>query len=527
MKPNKVLFEQEARDALAQGADILAKAVTSTYGPRSHNVAVYDFPSPIIYHDGVSVARPIMLKDPFQDMGVQLIKQAASKTNDEAGDGTTTATLLANVLIQEGIKLISGGVKDGTFSSVVNPMEVREKLLAESDKIVEKLVAQAKQIKGKKKIQEVANISAQDEAIGKIVAEAIDKVGETGIIMVEEGSSYDDEIELQNGMEITNGHISPLFVTDPHRMTTEYDDGYLLITDKTISDPHEIAPIIDKVQKDGGKPLVIIADDIIGPALQTMVLTKIRNGAKLVAIKAPEYAERRKEVLEDIAVLTGGLVVTSDTQELKDVTIGDLGRFKKIRCDAHRSEIRPKNIDKEELDERIEAIKEAIDLAPNDFIQKRHRERLANLSQSVAVIRVGGGSGTEIDERKERFIDAVSATRAAMSEGIIAGGGVVLHKIADDYRNSDDAVDELLVHMLEAPRRKILENAGLNPDTIPVTGYDVKKKEPVDPIKAGIVDPVKVTRLAVKNAISVAAMILTTNTLIADDEDNNLEQKQD
>jgi chaperonin GroEL len=524
MKNNKIIFDHEARQKLAEGADILAHAVTSTYGPRSYNVAINDFPAPYIVHDGVTVARPIKLKDAFLDMGAQLLKQAASKTNDEAGDGTTTATLLANVLIQEGVKLLQDGVKDGVFGEVINPMELRERILERSTEIAQELVKCAVPIKGQKKIKEVAYISAQDRQIGNMVAEAIGKVGSEGIIMYEDGTSPEDELVLQSGMEINNGYLSPLFVTDPHRMIAEYEDGYVLITDTVIADATKLAPIIDRVQKDGGKPLVVIADDIVGAAIQTMIATKLRNGMKLLAVKAPEYAERRKEVLEDLAVLLGAVVVTHDTHSLEDVTIGDLGRFKKFKSDAHRSEVLPKDIDQEDVDERVESIKEAMDKAPNQFVRERHRERLANLSQSVAVIHVGGGSKTEMDERTERFIDAINATRAAIAEGIIPGGGITLHNIAEKYIDSVDQVDQLIVKMLQAPRRKILENAGLDPDKIPAFGYDVRNRIEVDPVKAGIIDPVKVTRLAVQNAMSVAAMLLTTNTLIAEDEDANVQQ---
>src|SRR5581483_3083817 len=535
-------FKKEAREKLAAGADKLAQAVVSTLGPRSRNVALNrSYPAPLILHDGVSIAKEIQLRDPFEDMGAVLLRVAASKTNDLAGDGTTTATLLGNTLIQEGFKLTEGGVVEGVITGKINPMKLREDLMAYADIIIKKLEEKTIPVKKKEEYQQVATISSASPEIGKLVADALEKVGKEGVIMIEDSNSFESALEFQEGMEFENGFLSPYFATDPDKMIAEYKDGYVLMTDKKISDPMEIVNIADQVIKDANKPLLIIADDVVGAALQSLVLTKLRINAGLVAVIAPEFGERRKEMLEDIAVLTGGNVIAKDLdKKLPDVKLGELGRFRSIKVSKTNTSIKPINPDAEEITERVNAIKTQIDAEENAFKKERLEYRLSKLSQGVAIITVGGGSASEIKEKRERVIDAVNATKAAMADGIVAGGGIALLEIAEELSRDakkDDLAFKLVYQAITAPFRTIIENAGENPDSVlkhmaalegtnvENRGYDIVGRKVGDMIKMGITDPVKVTKLAIRHSFSVASMMLTTDTLVTDPyEDDNKKQ---
>jgi chaperonin GroEL len=526
MRKQAILYKDEARQKLIAGAEKLSHAVISTLGPRSKNVAIAKEPVPIIVHDGVTVARGINLKDKFEDIGAQLIKEASAKTNDIAGDGTTTATLIAYTLIKSGMKAIRENISDGVFSETVNAMELREGLLHYADEICDHLDTLSEEISSYEKTKQIASISAQNKKIGESVAKALKIVGKDGVVMVEEGSSFIDEIDVQEGMELDNGFLSPYFITDPSQMLCEYEDGYILITDHIISEPSQIVKIINLARKDNNKPLLIIAGDIVGSALHTMVLSKLKAQYNLVGIVAPEFGERRREVLEDIAILTGGEVISYElNRTLEDVYIKDLGRFDKLRVDFRKTIITPHNPDKDEVEKRLNSIREIVKREQNTFIKKKHRERLARLSMKVALIKVGGGSESEMRERKERFIDAVHATKAGLAEGIVCGGGVALLQVITMLKGKHKGLD-LILEALQSPYKTILENAGI--DFVELTDSEVKKgigvdvltKEKVDMKKSGIIDPVKVTKLAIRHGISVASMILTTDTLIADEEDN-------
>lgn len=529
-----VLSGVEARRKLASGADQLAKAVVSTLGPRSRNVALnMAYPAPKILHDGVSIAKDFRLKDPFEDMGAVLLKEAASKTNDLAGDGTTTATLLGNTLIQEGFKLIEGGVVDGVITGKVNPMEMRDELMEYSELILSILSKKAKKLENKKEYQQVAQISSASEEIGKLVADAIERVGKDGVIMVEESAAFDSYLQFQEGMEFSNGYLSPYFMTDSDKEICEYEDGYVLLTDYRIADASFLVPVLDKVMQDGNKPLLIIADDVEGPALAALVATKLHSKiqARAVAVVAPEFAERRKQVLEDIAVLTGGNVISKDLkQKLEDIQLKDLGRLRSIRVSKTHTTIVPQFPDAEEVQERVAAIKTQIDEEVNPLKKQWLQDRLANLSQSVAVINVGGASKNEIDDKKERVIDAVNAAKAALAEGVIPGGGIALYEVAELLGKpiGDERILNLVKQVLTAPFVTLVENAGKDvakvmdlinvlPNSVKNKGYDLVTKRAGDMYYMGILDPVKVTKLAVRHSFSIAANVLTTETLISDD----------
>lgn len=531
MKAKTILYGAEARKKLASGVEQVARAVASTMGPRSKNVAINRPYLPHVVHDGVTVARSIKLVDPFEDMGAQLIKEAAGNTNDEAGDGTTTATVLANTLVQEGLKLTEGGIDDrGVIRSSINAMELKDELIAYSEKITTELDKLSKPVTTSEEIKQVATVSAQNEKIGEMVATAIEKVGKEGLVMIEEANSFDDSIEYQEGIDWDNGFLSPYFITDTGRMIAEYSDGYILITDKVISDPNDLIPIIEKIRKLDNKPLLIVADSIVGSALQTLALSKVNAQYNLVAVSAPEFGDRRKEVLEDLAILTDGVVISNDlNKQLKDVQLYELGRFRKLVVDFKKTELTPLNPDSDEIAERVKTIKEIIAREENSFNKERQQARLAKFTQGVAIISVGGGSVAEIQERKERYIDAVHATKCAIAEGIVSGGGVALIQVAEALENDSD-VFGLVRKFLYAPRKTIIDNAGGEVEAVGDAkkgmGYDVVSKKVVNMIKAGIIDPVKVTKLAVKNAISVASMILTTETLISEKEEDEKDKHE-
>lgn len=528
----KIIYDEEARTKLASGADQLARAVVATLGPRSRNVTINQpWPAPWTIHDGVNVARQIRLENPFEDMGAVLLREAATKTNELAGDGTTTATLLANTLIQEGMKLIKSGVDEkGAIRAASNPMVLRDELFNYSDIILGKLDEMKREIKTDDDIKSIATISSANPEIGDLVAQAVQKVGKDGIILVEEAEGFDTTLEMQEGMTFDNGYLSIGFVTDPGRMIVDYQDAYILLTDLTISDPNQIVPIIEKVTKEGNnkKALLIIANDVIGAALMAMVQTKLRLGTPLVAVVAPEFADRRREMLEDIAILTGGVVITHDgAKSLTEVELSDLGRARNIFVTQTHTSITPSYPDPEEIKERVDSLRKQIAEEENSFRKDRLQERLAKLSEGVAIISVGGATQSEIKEKKERIIDAVHATKAAIAEGIVVGGGMALRQIISEIGTLEaknlDALS-LIVKMLEAPFKQILLNSGENPDEIEklldgkseTMGYNVVTREVVDMFKEGLIDPVKVTKMAVKNAISCAATMLTTNVLITD-----------
>ncbi len=524
----QIIYSDEARQKLLSGVNKLADAVSTTLGPKGRNVAIdKKWGAPNVIHDGVSVAKEIELKDPFENMGAQLVKEAASKTADVAGDGTTTATVLAQAIVEEGIKNITAGA---------NPMLLKKGLEVACEAVVDFIKSKAKtiNIKNHAEISQIAIISAGDEAIGKQVAEALQKVGKDGVVSVEEGRGLSTEIEYKEGMEFDKGYASPYFVTNPDKMEADIEDPYILITDKKISNIQEFLPFLENFAKTS-KNLVIIADEIEGEALALLVVNKLKGVFNSIAVKAPGFGDRRKEMLEDIAILTGGKVISEDTgTKFESVTIDDLGRADKVWADKENTRIIGGKGNKTALNTRIAQIKKQIELTTSDFDKEKLQERLAKLSGGVAVINVGAATEVEMKEKKERVIDAVAATKAALEEGVVAGGGVVLLeaiKVLDPKLlkhisgDSDQATGvNILRKALESPTRKLAENAGINGDVVidninkQEAGYglNVLTNDYVDMFREGIIDPVKVTRSAVQNAVSVATMILTTEALVTD-----------
>ncbi|MFH1186865.1 MAG: chaperonin GroEL [Candidatus Levyibacteriota bacterium] len=528
----QIKYSQEARELLIKGIDQLADAVAITLGPKGRNVALdKKWGAPSVIHDGVSVAKEIELKDPFQNMGAQLVKEAASKTADVAGDGTTTSTILTRAIVKEGVKMITANA---------NPMIMRKGLDRASKIVVEELLKMKKELK-QSDWANVATISAGDEELGNLIAEALKKVGKDGIITVEEGKGLSTEIEYKEGMEFDKGYASSYFVTNPDRMEAEIGDPYILITDKKISALNELLPFLENLVK-VSKNLVIIADEIEGEALATLVVNKLRGTFNTIAIKAPGFGDRRKEMLEDIAILTGGTVISDDTgRKFDSVTIEDCGRADKIWSDKENTRIIGGKGGQKILSARIAQIKTAINKATSDFDKEKLQERLAKLAGGVAVINVGAATEVELKDKKERVNDAVAATKAALEEGIVPGGAVALLDISKrmdtkDLENAKAARDEIIGFeivkaALEAPFVQLMQNAGLDAGQLITKareasahgqGFNVLKTDsvetatPVDMLKEGIIDPVKVVRTAVQNAISVATMILTTEALITD-----------
>lgn len=528
----QIKYGAQARELLKQGVDELADAVATTLGPKGRNVALdKKWGAPNVIHDGVTVAKEIELEDPFKNMGAQLVKEAASKTADVAGDGTTTATILARTIVDEGILRITAGA---------NPMIMRRGLEKAGDFVVEELKKMAKAIKPGD-IANVATISAGNPELGNLIAEALNKVGKDGVVTVEEGRGLDTEIEYKEGMEFDKGYASSYFVTNPDKMEAEIEDPYILITDKKISALNELLPFLENLVK-VSKNLVIIADEIEGEALATLVVNKLRGTFNTLAIKAPGFGDRRKEMLEDIAILTGGTVISEDTgRKFDSVTIEDCGRADKVWADKENARIIGGKGDKKVLQSRIAQVRGAIETTTSEFDREKLQERLAKLAGGVAVINVGAATEVELKDKKERVNDAVSATKAALEEGIVPGGAVALLDIATrmtikDLENAKATRDEifgfeLVKNALEAPFKKLIENAGLDSGQLIAKakevsasgqGFDVlaldsvENAKPTDMLKAGIVDPLKVVRTAVQNAISVATMILTTEALITD-----------
>ena len=524
----KLIYSSEAREKLLSGVNQLTNAVATTLGPKGRNVALdKKWGAPNVVHDGVTVAKEIELKDAFENMGAQLVKEAASKTADVAGDGTTTATVLAQAIVEEGIKNITAGA---------NPMLLKKGLEDARDAVVDFIKSKAKtiNIKNHAEISQIAIISAGDEIIGKQVAEALQKVGKDGVVSVEEGRGLSTEIEYKEGMEFDKGYASPYFVTNPEKMEAEIEDPYILITDKKIANIQEFLPFLENFAKTS-KNLVIIADEIEGEALALLVVNKLKGVFNSLAVKAPGFGDRRKEMLEDIAVLTGGKVISEDTgTKFESVTLEDLGRADKVWSDKENTRIIGGKGSSTDLNARIAQVKKQIELATSDFDKEKLQERLAKLSGGVAVINVGAATEVEMKEKKERVIDAVAATKAALEEGVVAGGGVVLleaSKVLDSKLLKNVAGDSdqttgvnILRKALESPTRKLAENAGINGDVVidninrQEAGYglNVLTNDYVDMFKEGIIDPVKVTRSAVQNAVSVATMILTTEALVTD-----------
>ena len=528
MTAKQLIFSEDARRKLKRGIDTVATAVSTTLGPKGRNVAIdKKFGAPTITHDGVTVAKEIELEDPYENMGAQLFKEAAIKTNDIAGDGTTTATVLAQHMVHEGLKNVAAGA---------NPMLLKQGIEIGTQALANKIRSMAISIDSFDEIASVASISAQDPEIGKLIATVMDKVGNNGVITVEESKALEFETEYVEGMQFDRGYISAYFITDADTMEAVIEDAYILIHDKKISSAQDIIPVLEKLVQIGRKNLVIIAEDVDGEALATLVLNKLRGMINALAIKAPGFGDRRKAMLQDIATLTGGQLITEEMgRKLDTVQISDLGRAGKVVSTKDDTTIVDGKGDEKEINGRVEQIKVEIDRSTSDYDKEKLQERLAKLSGGVAIIRVGAATEVELKEKKHRVEDALSATRAAVEEGIVPGGGVAL-------LNALPALDEvttpagdittgvnILRVALEAPMRKIAENAGMNGDVIiqnvrrmqdekgdPQLGYNVMTGEYLNMVKAGIIDPAKVTRGALENAASIAAMILTTEALVTD-----------
>ncbi|MGI6188900.1 MAG: chaperonin GroEL [Clostridiales bacterium] len=518
----QLTYSEEARRALERGINKLADTVKITLGPRGRNVVLdKKFGSPQIVNDGVTIAKEIELEDPYENMGAQLVKEVATKTNDVAGDGTTTATLLAQAIIREGLKNVAAGA---------NPMLLRKGIQAAVDTAVESLRNLSKPIENKEAIAQVASISADDETIGKLISDAMEKVGNDGVITVEESRSLLTELDIVEGMQFDRGYISPYMVTDTEKMIAELDEPYILITDKKISNVQDLLPVLEQIVQQG-KKLLIIAEDIEGEALATLVVNKLRGTFISVGVKAPGFGDRRKAMLQDIAILTNGTVISEEVGlDLKEATIDMLGRANRVTVDKENTTIVGGAGDTAEIKNRIASIKAQIEETTSDYDREKLQERLAKLAGGVAVIKVGAATETEMKEKKLRIEDALNATRAAVEEGIVPGGGVALIKAIEDVEKLKAEGDELtginiVKRALEEPLRQIAINAGLEGSVVAEKvkassdkyfGFDALKGEYGDMVAKGIIDPTKVTRSALQNAASIASMILTTESLVAD-----------
>lgn len=522
-----ILFGEEARRAMQRGVDKLADTVKITLGPKGRNVILdKKFGSPLITNDGVTIAREIELEDPYENMGAQLVKEVATKTNDVAGDGTTTATLLAQAIIREGLRNVTAGA---------NPMQIRTGIKMAVDKAVEEIKKSSKPVNGKEDIARVAAISASDEEIGTLIAGAMEKVGNEGVITVEESKSMGTELDVVEGMQFDRGYLSAYMVTDAEKMEANLEEPYILITDKKITNIQDILPILEQIVKEGRK-LLIIAEDIEGEALGTLVVNKLRGTFTCVAVKAPGFGDRRKEMLQDIAILTGGEVICEELgRELKDVTVDMLGKAESVKITKENTTIVNGKGEKNSIHDRVAQIKKQIEDTTSDFDREKLQERLAKLAGGVAVIKVGAATETELKEKKLRIEDALAATKAAVEEGIVPGGGTVyinaileIAKLASDIPDVQVGIN-IIKRALEEPLRQIATNAGAEASVIiekvrasaGETGYDALRGEMVNMIKAGIVDPTKVVRSALQNAASVAATFLTTEVAVADIPEKN------
>ena len=518
----EIKYGTEARTALGAGVDKLANTVRVTLGPKGRNVVLdKSYGAPLITNDGVTIAKEIELEDAFENMGAQLVKEVATKTNDVAGDGTTTATVLAQAMIQEGMKNLEAGA---------NPIVLRRGMKKATDKAVESILAMSSKVKGKDQIAKVAAISASDDEVGTMVADAMEKVSKDGVITIEESKTMKTELDLVEGMQFDRGYLSAYMCTDMDKMEANLDDPYILITDKKISNIQEILPILEQIVKMGAR-LLIIAEDVEGEALTTLIVNKLRGTFNVVAVKAPGYGDRRKEMLQDIAILTGGTVISEEVGlELKDATMEQLGRAKSVKVQKENTVIVDGNGSKEMIAARVAQIRKQIGETTSDFDREKLQERLAKLAGGVAVIRVGAATETEMKEAKLRMEDALNATRAAVEEGIIAGGGsayahatVDVQKVVDTLEGDEKTGANLVLKALDAPLFHIVANAGLEGSVIinkvreseEGIGFDALKEEYVDMVKAGILDPAKVTRSALQNATSVASTLLTTESVVA------------
>ncbi|MGM0640973.1 MAG: chaperonin GroEL [Thermotogota bacterium] len=518
-------YGEEARRALERGVNKVADAVKITLGPKGRNVVLEkSWGSPTITNDGVSIAKEIELKDKFEDLGAQLVKEVASKTNDIAGDGTTTATVLAQAMIQEGLKNVAAGA---------NPMLMKHGIETATKKAVEEIRNVSRKLSGKEDIAHVASISANNEEIGNYIAEAMDKVGEDGVITVEDSKSMETQVDFKEGMQFDRGYVSPYFVTDTEKMEVEMKEPYILITDKKISAVKSVVPALEKVAQ-AGKPLVIISEDLEGEALSTLVLNKLRGTLDSAAVKAPGFGDRRKAMLQDIATLTGATVISEEVGlSLEDVTLEDLGTAEVVRIGKDDTTIVGGAGKKEDIEDRVKQIRGQIANTTSDYEKETLQERLAKLAGGVAVIQVGAATETELKEKKHRIEDALSATRAAVEEGMVAGGGVTLlraikavEKAIEKLEGDELIGGKLVLKALDAPVRQISKNAGVEGAIIidkilsnddPAYGYNALKNIYVNMFDAGIIDPTKVTRSAVQNAASIASMLLTTEVLVADE----------
>lgn len=521
----QIIYGEEARKSLQAGIDKLSNTVKITLGPKGRNVVLdKKYGSPLITNDGVTIAKEIELEDPFENMGASLVQEVASKTNDTAGDGTTTAAVLTQALITEGIKNVVAGA---------NPILIKKGIADACDIIVEDLKKSSKKISNSEDIARVATISAADEYIGKLIADAMDKVSSDGVITVEESKTADTTCNVVEGMQFDRGYISPYMATDTEKMEAVLDDAAILITDKKITNIQDLLPLLESLLKEG-KKLFIIAEDIEGEALTTLLLNKLRGTLTCVAVKAPGFGDRRKEMLQDIATLTGGQVITSDLGlELKDTTIDQLGKASQIKVSKENTIIVGGGGDKAKIEERVNVIKEQIKLSKSSFDIEKLKERLAKLSGGVAVLHVGAATETEMKEKKLRIEDALSATKAAVEEGTVAGGGVALLRTKAELEKAIKKADNndiktgiaIVLKAIEAPMRQIATNAGIEGSVIineilknksKTYGFDFAKEDYVDMFEAGIIDPTKVTRSAIENSCSIAGMILTTESLVTD-----------
>ena len=522
----EILFNEEARRALGRGVDQLANAVKVTLGPKGRNVVLdKKFGSPTITNDGVTIARDIELPDPFENMGAQLVKEVATKTNDVAGDGTTTATVLAQAMIQEGMRNVAAGA---------NPMILKKGIETAVKTLVEEIKKRSIKVSGKAEIAQVASVSAADEEIGGLIAEAMEKVGNDGVITVEESKGLQTALNVVEGMQFDRGYISPYMVTDPDRMEAVMDNPYILITDRKISAIADMLPTLEKVVK-VGKELLIIAEDVEGEALATLVVNRLRGTFKAVAVKAPGFGDRRKAMLEDIAILTGGTVITEDMgRKLDSVELTDLGTARQVRITKDETTIIDGVGDKDVIAKRVSQIRAQVEETTSEFDREKLQERLAKLSGGVAVIEVGAATEVEMKDKKLRIEDALNATRAAVEEGIVAGGGTTFIDIIPALNTLEETGDvqtgiNLVKRAVEEPLRQIAYNAGLEgsvvvekvKNTESGIGFNALTEEYIDMVKAGIVDPAKVTRSALQNAASIASLVLTTETIVADKVEEN------
>jgi len=523
-----IKFGEEARRALEAGVNKLANTVKITLGPKGRNVVLdKKFGSPLITNDGVTIAKEIELEDPFENMGAQLVKEVATKTNDVAGDGTTTATLLAQAIIREGLKNLAAGA---------NPIILKKGIEKAVDVAVKGIAEISQKVKGKNDIARVAAVSANDDSIGELIAEAMEKVSNDGVITVEESKTMHTSLEVVEGMQFDRGYVSGYMVTDTEKMEAVLEDPYILITDKKISNVQDLLPILEQIVQQGRK-LAIIAEDVEGEALATLIVNKLRGTFSCVAVKAPGFGDRRKAMLQDIAILTGGQVITEELGlDLKEATLSQLGRAEKIIVQKENTIIVGGKGDEKQIRDRIASIKAQIEETTSDFDREKLQERLAKLSGGVAVIQVGAATETEMKEKKLRIEDALAATRAAVEEGIVPGGGTAfvnvipkVNELIATLEGDEKTGAQIVAKALEEPVKQIAENAGLEGSVIlervknsePGVGFNALKEEYVNMLEAGIVDPAKVTRSALQNAASVAAMVLTTESLVADKPEKN------